>query len=146
MESIVGTPTACDPLAQMRARAQEVLEGWLERLAPFFDQPQQPDLPTLSDFFTQHRGELLGGLLKALLELLYQPLFEQRAQTCRGALRGCRASARPPRRAPPCKERSTSSAPISTAVTAVKGFIPWMICCAWHPLITSTTCRDRPFG
>lgn len=84
MESIVGTPTACDPLAQMRARAQEVLEGWLERLAPFFDQPQQPDLPTLSDFFTQHRGELLGGLLKVLLELLYQPLFEQRAQTCPG--------------------------------------------------------------
>ena len=66
----------------VRARAHQHLDAWLDQLAPLFDQPAAPSLRELSGRFTETRGQLLGGCLKALAEALYAQFRDQRQTHC----------------------------------------------------------------
>ena len=66
----------------VRARAHQSLDAWLDELAPLFDQPRAPSLRALSEHFTETRGHLLGGCLKALTEELYADFRAQRQINC----------------------------------------------------------------
>lgn len=68
----------------VRARAHQHLDAWLDELAPVFDQPTAPSLRALSKRFTETRGQLLGGCLQALTEELYATFHDQRQSSCPG--------------------------------------------------------------
>lgn len=73
----------CDPFDEFAASAHQVLQQWLENLRPTFASERQPTLQALSKLFTETRGELLGGCLRAAIEELYRPQLEETTICCK---------------------------------------------------------------
>lgn len=71
-------------MTRVRDQAHERLDAWLDQLAPTFDQSTPPTLRELSGLFTQTRGQLLGGCLKAFSEELHAHFRDQRQMGCPG--------------------------------------------------------------
>jgi hypothetical protein len=71
-----------DPMDDVRARAHQSLDAWLDGMSALFDQPKTPSLRALSEQFTETRGQLLGGCLKAFAEALYGEFGDQRQSHC----------------------------------------------------------------
>jgi hypothetical protein len=69
-------------MAHVRAQAHQHLDAWLNELAPVFDQAKPPTLRELSAQFTETRGQLLGGCLKAFSEELHAQYRDQRQMHC----------------------------------------------------------------
>ena len=72
----------CDPFEEFSHKATAVFLQWLECLRPALEAESKPDLRELSGLFTRTRGELLGGCLKAAIEEIYRPFFEERKHSC----------------------------------------------------------------
>lgn len=73
----------CDPFDEFASNAHEVLQQWLENFRPTFASGRQPTLQGLSKLFSQTRGELLGGCLRAAIEELYRPQLEETTICCK---------------------------------------------------------------
>ena len=71
-----------DPFEEFSEKAMAVFHGWLESLRPTIEGEGKPDLRELSNLFTKTRGELLGGCLKAAIEEIYRPFFEEKKHCC----------------------------------------------------------------
>lgn len=71
-----------DPFDEFSQKAITVFQSWLENLRPVIEAESKPDLRELSDLFTKTRGELLGGCLKAAIEEIYRPFFEEKQHGC----------------------------------------------------------------
>lgn len=71
-----------DPFEEFSQKAIAVFHEWLESLRPTIEAERKPDLRQLSDLFTKTRGDLLGGCLKAAIEEIYRPFFEEKKHSC----------------------------------------------------------------
>lgn len=71
-----------DPLEALRAMAHRTIDQWIESLRPLLEQPKPPTLLEMSQHFSATRGELLGGILQSLSEVLYADLLHQRHSAC----------------------------------------------------------------
>jgi hypothetical protein len=72
----------CDPFDDFAAKAHDVLQDWLESFRDTFEAEKPPTLSEISELFTQSRGQLLGGCMKAAIEELYAPYFEELGIHC----------------------------------------------------------------
>lgn len=125
MCAVLPLPLASDPMTRVRAQAHEFLDAWLDQLAPIFDQSSPPTLRELSSLFTQTRGDLLGGCLKAFSEQLHAHFCDQRQMDCPG----CRKTLNRKRIDP--KRMDTLQGPLELER-------PYFYCstcrCGYHPL------------
>ena len=72
----------CDPFDDFAEQAMGAFQGWLESLRPTFAEDKPPTLRELSELFAEKRGELLGACMKAAVEQLYRPYFEETTSAC----------------------------------------------------------------
>lgn len=57
-----------DPLAQVRQRAHQVLDSWIDDMVPLLSGDKPPTLAQLSRHMSQSRAQLMGGCLQAVLD------------------------------------------------------------------------------
>jgi hypothetical protein len=69
-------------MTRVRTQAHELLDAWLDELAPLFDESEPPTLRALSERFTETRRGLLGGCLQAFSEELHGHFLDQRQMPC----------------------------------------------------------------
>jgi len=71
-----------DPFGALQEKVGAAVQEWLEQFRPMVERGEQPTLQQLSAQFTKTRGELLGGCLKAVVEELYRPFFNETTTSC----------------------------------------------------------------
>ena len=71
-----------DPYEELEQSVLAVVRGWLEQFRPMVEGGERPTLQELSALFTRTRGELVGGCMKAVIEELYRPFFEETMTGC----------------------------------------------------------------
>ena len=72
----------CDPFDDFAEQAMGAFQAWLESLRPTFAKGEPPTFRQLSELFSQKRGQLLGACMKAAIEQLYRPFFEETKSAC----------------------------------------------------------------
>jgi hypothetical protein len=71
-----------DPFEELQQNVVAVVQGWLEQFRPMVERGEQPTIQQLSALFMKTRGELLGGCMKAVIEELYRPFFNETTTAC----------------------------------------------------------------
>lgn len=71
-----------DPLAQVRQRAHQILDTWIDGLAPLLSGDKPPTLAQLSGHMSETRAQLLGGCLQAVLDHIQANYADLRRISC----------------------------------------------------------------
>ncbi len=77
--------TSPDPLAEVRQRAYQAIDQWLDSFVPLLSTPEAPTLLELSEHLFKTRSQLLGDCLQAILDHIlshYTQLRQTHCPTC----------------------------------------------------------------
>ena len=78
-------PQRVDPLTEVRRRAHEALDQWLDSFGPLLDGATPPTLMELSDHVSEVRPQLLGPCVQAILDHIvenYSPVSQTSCPCC----------------------------------------------------------------
>jgi len=74
--------TSPDPLAEVRQRAYQAIDQWLDSFLPLLSTPETPTLLELSEHLFKTRSQLLGTCLQAILDHILSHYTQLRQTSC----------------------------------------------------------------
>ena len=75
-------PASPDLLAEVRQRAYQAIDQWLDSFLPLLNTPEAPTLLELSEHMFKTRSQLLGTCMQAILDHILSHYRQLRRTSC----------------------------------------------------------------